>query len=159
MTLALDLSGLTEKQAAFVTAYVLAGETSASQAALAAGYKNGHTGYDVLTSPAVQRVLHDYRERLIKTEGAQLAYAAMIRILKPGGAPPSVQVQAAKYMLDAAGHGAKDDPHRSKDLHEMTADELQEAIEKMDGLINAKAEAAKPIEVKQNTSESATAAR
>lgn len=139
--LKISKADLTEKQLAFVQAY--AEGCSAGEAALKSGYATREVGYQVVRSPAVQKALHEWRENMIQTEGANLAIRTMIALMQPGNAG-GVRFQAAKYMLDAAGHGVKDGEGQTKDLHEMTADELEAAIAKLDTALAGKAEAARP---------------
>ncbi|API60547.1 hypothetical protein BSL82_15690 [Tardibacter chloracetimidivorans] len=140
--LKISKADLTEKQLAFVQAY--AEGCSPGEAALKSGYATREVGYQVVRSPAVQKALHEWRENMINTEGANLAIRTMIALMQPGN-PGGVRFQAAKYMLDAAGHGPKDESGHAKELHEMTADELEAAISKLDSALAGKAEAAKPV--------------
>lgn len=141
MALAISKAGLTDQQAAFVTAYLQT--ANASEAALRAGYSHREAGYSVLRGQAVQKALHDARQRLIATEGATVAYQTLIDLMRPAN-PANVRLGAAKYLMDAAGHGAKDAPGDHKSLTEMSADELVATIAKLDQAMAAKADAAIP---------------
>jgi hypothetical protein len=124
-----NTAGLTDRQRLFVSAFIESG--SISDASDKAGYADASGGYQALKSEIVQRALHDYRERLIKTEGATLGYKTMLELARPGN-PGGVRFSAAKYLMDAAGHGAKvEDGGKEKPLHEMTEAQLQAFVEKM----------------------------
>ena len=140
---ALEISkaGLTQQQAAFVAAYLQ--DPNASRAAIAAGYAHREAGYQVIRSPAVQKALQDARSRLIETEGATMAYNTLVDLMKPGN-PGNVRLGAAKYLMDAAGHGAKPESAKEKSLQDMSADELAETIARLDQALAGKADAAQP---------------
>ena len=118
-------------------------EPNASAAARAAGYQHPGAGYSVLRGQAVQKALHDARQRLIATEGATIAYNTLIDLMRPAN-PANVRLGAAKYLMDAAGHGAKDAPGEAKGLTEMSADELVATIAKLDRAMATKADGAIP---------------
>lgn len=142
MALAPTLAGLTEQQAKFVSAYLK--NPSASEAALLAGYSHREAGYAVLRTPTVQKALADARARLIETEGATIAYNTLIDLMKPGN-QGSVRLGAAKYLMDAAGHGAKPAGAQEKSLQDMTADELAATIAKLDEAMAAHGDKASPV--------------
>ena len=142
MALQVSTAGLTEKQASFLRFYVQ--NPNVSEAARLAGYAQAEMGYQALRSPNVQKALSDMRSRLIETEGATLAYNTLVDLMKPGN-PGNVRLGAAKYMLDAAGHGAKPDSAREKSLQDMSADELAATIAKLDEALADRADAAKPL--------------
>jgi len=140
---ALEISkaGLTQQQAAFVAAYLA--NPNASEAAKVAGYAFPQNGYQALKSPAVQKAIRDARSRLIETEGATMAYNTLVDLMKPGN-PGNVRLGAAKYLMDAAGHGAKPESAKEKSLQDMSADELAETIARLDQALAGKADAAQP---------------
>jgi len=142
MALEVSGAGLTAQQAAFVAAYLK--NPNASEAAKIAGYAHREAGYQAIRSPNVQKALSDARSRLIETEGATIAYNTLVDLMKPGN-PGNVRLGAAKYMLDAAGHGAKPDSAREKSLQDMSADELAATIAKLDEALADRADAAKPL--------------
>jgi hypothetical protein len=142
MSLKLSTAGLTDKQAQFLQAYIQHGDVQ--RASITAGYSTPQTGYGVLRTPNVQKALHDMRSRLIATEGATLAYQTLLDLLKPTN-PGNVRLGAAKYLMDAAGHGAKPDSAREKSLQDMTADELAATIAKLDQALADRADGAKPV--------------
>lgn len=140
---ALEISkaGLTQQQAAFVAAYLA--NPNASEAARIAGYAHVNGGYAALKSPHVQKAIADARSRLIETEGATMAYNTLVDLMKPGN-PGNVRLGAAKYLMDAAGHGAKPESAKEKSLQDMSADELAETIARLDQALAGKADAAQP---------------
>lgn len=140
---ALEISkaGLTQQQAAFVAAYLA--EPNARKAATTAGYAFPENGYAVLRSQTVQKAIADARSRLIETEGATMAYNTLVDLMKPGN-PGNVRLGAAKYLMDAAGHGAKPESAKEKSLQDMSADELAETIARLDQALAGKADAAQP---------------
>jgi phage terminase small subunit len=130
MGLAVSVAELTDKQAAFVRAYLVSADVK--QSALAAGYTGDNSGYATLRSPAVQRAIADYGDRLIATEGRTLAYQTLKRLMS-ATMPPMVQLGAAKAMMSAAGIAtAPADKQAEKPLNEMTEAELKAFIERMD---------------------------
>ena len=142
MTLAVSRAGLTEQQAAFVEAYLEC--PNVSQAALKAGYRHVNAGYAAIKTIHVQRAIADARARMIESEGATLAYQTLVDCMKPGN-PGSVRVAAAKVVWQAAGILEKGANQVDKPLADMTADELQAAIAKMDEQLTKVADGAKPI--------------
>jgi hypothetical protein len=129
MAMDVSVAGMTDRQAAFVKSFIETGCVSTS--AQVAGYADASGGFNALRSQTVQAALYDYRERLIKTEGATQAYRTLIELMKPGN-PGGVRFSAAKYLMDAAGHGAQPDAGgKEKPLHEMTEAQLQAFVEKM----------------------------
>lgn len=142
MALQLSTAGLTDKQAHFLQAYIQHGDIQ--RASTSAGYSTPQTGYAVLRTPSVQKALNDMRSRLIETEGATIAYQTLLDLMKPTN-PGSVRFSAAKYLMDAAGHGAKPDSAREKSLQDMSADELAATIAKLDQALADRADVAKPV--------------
>lgn len=115
---------LTERQAKFAQALIRG--ATIPEAALGAGYSHGESGYQALDSSAVQAALSDYRDRVLKTEGANLGMTTMMDLCD-GKVAAGVRYQAAKWLLEHAGHVAAqlgaggDDPP----LHQMTPDQLR----------------------------------
>jgi phage terminase small subunit len=124
------LTGLTDKQSAFVRHFV--GTGSIAKSATAAGYGSEQAGYSAMRSAAVQRAIADHRARLIETEGATLAYRTLVELMD-NRQPPMVRLGAAKAMMSAAGIAtAPADKQVEKPLNEMTEAELKAFIERMD---------------------------
>jgi hypothetical protein len=123
-------AGLTEKQAAFVKAFVELGGT-ATKAAEVAGYADPRTSsWGLLRLPHIQAAIRAERERTIMTEGASIAWATMKDLMQNPKYTGAVKFQAAKWTLEAAGSGlaahraALGLPDGDKPLSEMTLAEL-----------------------------------
>ena len=128
---------LTDKQIALVEG-VLKG-TDLVAVATSAGYAASSEFYRDLGSQTVQRTIADRLTRSIASEGASMAYITMIELTK-AGVTPSVRFQAAKWLLDAAGHGVtadKDASKADKQIHEMTNDELEAFLARTESIIEA----------------------
>ncbi len=124
--LATESRGLTDRQKRFVEAFIQIGDISKS--AELAGYSGAAGGYQAMSSPSVQRALHEYRQRRISIEGATLGLSTMIALCDEK-IPSATRYQAAKYLMTLAGHvedGKKDDDDTP--LHEMTPDQLRAFI-------------------------------
>lgn len=108
-TAGVSMGDLTDKQAAFVRAYVEAGgkRGAATQAALEAGYANGDPvaarvrGSELLRNGKVLAALRDELTRKLNA-AATLGLETLIDLVETG--PPSVRLQAAKELLDR-GYG------------------------------------------------------
>jgi hypothetical protein len=134
MRLQLRADQLDEREKRLLEA-ILQGE-SIPDASLTAGYTQRTTGYVVLRRPRVQRALHEYRQRVINTEGATLALRTMIELMGPK-VPAGTRFNAAKTILALAGHRVGDDDEgREKDLHEMDEDELRQFIARAQKVID-----------------------
>lgn len=124
---------LTEKQAAFVGAFVGQG-LNATEAAKVAGYAEPRVeGWSLLRVPAVQAEIAKARAALISGDGARLAWRTMSRLMEDGGTPPAVQFQAARWVLEASGQGlaariAERVGEPEKALAEMSLGELEAFI-------------------------------
>lgn len=123
--------GLTPQQRTFVAEFV-SGNGDKTRAARIAGYADpGREVFRLLSNPNVLKAVHDARARLLDGDLATVALSTM-RDLMDKKNPGNVRFQAAKYILDAAGHGAKSDEGRERPLNEMSADELSAFITKLD---------------------------
>jgi hypothetical protein len=142
MGLEVRIEGLTEQQESFVRNFIQTGNASAS--ALAAGYSHAVSGYAALQSPKVQRAIADYRERILNSEGATIAYQTLLDCMKPNN-PGAVRVSAAKVVWQAVGMLDKNEARGAKSLQEMSPDELAEQIKRFDEALNQVAGAAKPV--------------
>jgi len=100
---------LTKKQRVFATA--IAKGANRSQAARVAGYSDKsdgglrQTAHRTASLPEVQRAAHAERERILCSEGAPLALATLQAIMSDSAQPAAARVSAAKWTLEAAGHG------------------------------------------------------
>lgn len=150
--------GLTEKQAAFVSALCTLGDKS--RAVLEAGYDI--TSHDasaladsVLRSRAVQHALrHEINRRFL--EGAAMAFNVLRDIARDATAPKGVRVDAAKAILDRAGfvaprNGAEQGA--TLDLASMSPDQLRAFIAQGEQELAARAKTVSAPEALQSASQ------
>ena len=142
---------LTEKQAAFVGAFVGQG-LSATEAATVAGYGSPRVeGWSLLRVPAVQAEIAKARAALISGDGARLAWRTMARLMEDGaGSPPAVQFQAARWVLEASGQGlaariAERGVEPERALAEMSLGELEGFIARGRAALSGLRSAAAPV--------------
>lgn len=129
-----DADALTEKQAAFVALYVANGG-NAEAAAKTVGIGDGA---GQLLNHKVRTAIEVKRDIEIKTNGATQAWAVMQSLLTDPAAPAQVRFQAARWTLEASGHGLSAIAaamhmglgKAKKDQHEMTVSELEEMVDK-----------------------------
>jgi hypothetical protein len=129
---------LTKKQKAFAKHLALG--ATATEAARAAGYaESSPHALRVEASrlqhhPAVQREAFLQRERRLQGALAQKALGALEHVLDNADAPAAAKVQAARWILEASGHGIEsrrlearvgDDDERQP--HRMTLEALEAA--------------------------------
>ena len=146
---------LTEQQRNFVEARVR-NSVSAMKAAQIAGYAHPkNMAYELERNPRIMAAMHELRQRLIQTDCANLALDTMKQLMQPGN-PGGVRFNAAKYFLDAAGHGAKEQDGEQKSLDEMSPDELAEQIKKLDEALVKIGDQARPVSTMVIENESGT---
>lgn len=121
--------GLTTKQAEFVRLY--AGGMTQTKAAEQAGYTNPNTdGYRLLQTRSVIDAINREAAHQLETEGVRKATAFMIRAVDDPKLTGAVRIQAAKWVLENAGHGlaaqraALGLPDTDKPLADMSITEL-----------------------------------
>lgn len=122
---AADPKALTELEAAYVSH--VANGMNGTEAAAAAGYaakSAAQEAYRLNQRPRVIRAIFDARQRLIVTQDATLARKTMLALMAPEQ-PPGVRFQAARYTLDAAGHGAANKGADPDEPADMTGDQLR----------------------------------
>jgi phage terminase small subunit len=126
----------TEMQQAFAVAYVANGG-NASEAAKTAGYSAvsaRQQGSALLDKPHVVAAIHAEQARLIGTELATLAVGVVRGILEDANAHPKLRLDAAKTVLDRAGHiaprSAELDAGLSKPMNEMSVPELEAFVKR-----------------------------
>ena len=137
---------ITDKQQAFVASLVN-GAGNLTAAAREAGYAFPNVdAFRLVRNPAVVQEIIGQRTRLIEIEGGNLAYATLKECMGREN-PGSVRVAAAKAVAAMAGmdRGANIMADR-KELQEMTADELQSLLTKIDQAQDGIALGAKQIE-------------
>ena len=130
---------LTEQEVMFVEAYVSNGGNG-SQAVKDAGYEQVPTYMQnvLLKKPAVRAAIEAKRDLVIKTNGATVAWAVMNRLMVDPNTPHQVQFQAARWTLEASGHGLSAIAaslqmglrERNKSIGELPVSELMEIVER-----------------------------
>jgi phage terminase small subunit len=126
---------LNAQQEDFVKEYVRNGG-NASAAAKVAGYE-GNIGTDLLNNHKVRQAIELKRDLDIKMSGATKAWEVMQGLLTDPAAPAQVRFQAARWTLEASGHGLSAiaaaihmKKGGAKDLHEMSVTDLQEMVDR-----------------------------
>jgi phage terminase small subunit len=128
-------SVLNPQQEAFVEAYVANGG-NAKSACRSVGFSED-TARDLLKNHKVREAIELKRDLEIKTTGATLAWQVMQGLLTDPSAPAQVRFQAARWTLEASGHGLSAvaaalavGNRGKKDLHDMSVSELQEIADR-----------------------------
>jgi phage terminase small subunit len=128
-------SVLNPQQEAFVEAYVANGGNAAA-AAVAVGYEQSN-GKALIANHKVREAIELKRDTDIKTAGATQAWQVMQGLLTDPTAPAQVRFQAARWTLEASGHGLSAvaaalavGNRGKKDLHDMSVSELQEIADR-----------------------------
>lgn len=123
--------GLSDMQARFVRAMVGA-NISKKEAAIAAGYSPesaNQAACTLLRDVRVQRAIEEEIAANIHAEGAMIAWSTMREIMQDKGASTQVRFQAAKWVLQVAGHVEKEPIKQQglpeKPLNEYSANELE----------------------------------
>ena len=128
---------LTKRETDFVDRYVATG--SRAQAEKEAGYVPGG-GRHVLYRPEIQaRIVAEQQARVVM-EGVPLAIDTLLQAMRAEKAPWSARITAAKIIMDKGL--PTEDGARGKELHEMTPEEIAQAIANLEGMA---ATMAKPI--------------
>ncbi len=126
---------LNEQQEAFVAEYVRNGG-NASAACIKVGYET-NTGTELLKNHKVRQAIELKRDLDIKMNGATKAWEVMQGLLTDPAAPAQVRFQAARWTLEASGHGLSAiaaaihiKKGGTKDLHEMSVTDLQQMVDR-----------------------------
>jgi len=120
---------LTDRQEGIVEA-LLQGK-SIPEAGRIAGYAHASGAYQAVSSNAVQNALLERRRRILRLEGAGLAVKTMIELMGEDK-PASVRFQAARWVAGLAGLDAQEDAIADKPIAEMTEDELERFVAKVE---------------------------
>jgi phage terminase small subunit len=130
----IDLNELTDKQKAFAQEYVRNGG-DAAKAAKSAGYSagnNGRIGFDLIRLPHVHALIRYEQARLLNGRLASVALATLESLMQDKDVSGAVRLDAAKTVLDRAGHiskaQARPESTGPKALTDMTVDELDAFI-------------------------------
>jgi hypothetical protein len=142
-----DSRGLTPLQAKFVDAYLACGGY-VKAAATAAGILPDN-GSRMLGYAHVQTAISAAIDRQLKCDMAGLALGTMRDLLTDKEAPAHVRFQAARWTLEAAGHGAPAQPTKpgGKSLPDMSLAELDDFIQQSKAALEAMA----PIDIEHAT--------
>jgi phage terminase small subunit len=132
-------AALTDQQRDFVQRFVANGGNG-TKAAEGAGYSTPHVdAWRLRKNPKVAAAIHDEQKRIIGGELASLAVGVIRTILEApddhATITPKVKLDAAKTVLDRAGHIAPKaesaaDPASERDLHAMSIAELEAFIDR-----------------------------
>lgn len=135
--------GLTDLQSGFI-AHLVSGLLP-GKAALAAGYPESSAGVAasrLLRNPKVLQTLHIELSRALQCD-ATMARAVIARMANDETMHPKIRLDAAKTLLDRAGHiapraaASKDASEIS--MHEMSTDELRSLANKLEDEIAGRA--------------------
>ncbi len=114
---------LTPEESTFLQVYIDTGDRA--KAEKAAGYTARH-GYAVLARPEIQRHITTRETAKLYAEGMPAAVSTLIEIATGKKYPAAARVQAAKEILNRTLGADTSGP--AKELHEMTPDEISQAI-------------------------------
>ena len=84
---------------------------NATDAARGAGYSNNSAvalrvaGNRLANDPKIQRAAFEHREKRLQGPLANKAIATLEAVMDDRAAAPAARIQAAKFILEAAGHG------------------------------------------------------
>jgi phage terminase small subunit len=139
---------LTEMQTTFVRKMSETGD--ATESARRAGYRGSNAAaaaYDLMQLPHVLAALQIAVRRHLVTD-APMARRVTVEIAQNEDISPKVRLDAAKTLLDRAGHVAprprSEDDRTQTPLHEMTTDELRELATRLEGEIAGRAKEIAP---------------
>jgi phage terminase small subunit len=159
-----DAPALNERQEKFVDEYVRNGGNGLA-AAKAAGFDGN--GGNLIADHRIRVAIEQKRDTEIKTQGASEAWRVMQSLLSDPAAPAQVRFQAARWTLEASGHGLSAiaaaihmGQKGKKDPGEMTVSELTEIVERgrkqlesMKQVVNEMKSVEDAIEIKPNSSQ------
>lgn len=130
---------LTQQEIDFVEAFVSNGGNGA-QAVRDAGYTQvpSYMQNILLKKPSIRDAIQAKRDLVIKTNGASQAWAVMNKLMTDPNTPHQVQFQAARWTLEASGHGLAAIAaslqlglkERNKSIGELPISELMEIVER-----------------------------
>jgi hypothetical protein len=133
---------LTDKEANFVR-HISEG-IAPPDAARLAGFAEASRGavYSLLRAPRVLAAIHtEVRRKLVAV--APIALAVIERLVKDDTTPPKIRLDAAKTLLDRAGHIAPraivDKATHELSLHELSIGELRQLADRLEGELAGRA--------------------
>lgn len=140
----------TAQERTFIGAYVARGDATA--AAKEAGYAQPRSAAShALARPAIQAEILQLQTARLFNEVLPLAVDVVIDVLTNKAAPAGAKIQAAKLAFDRT-LGAQDGA-KSKEPHEMTAEEISQAIAELRKVASEKAAIvidAKPVKASES---------
>jgi len=130
MSALLTRQGLSERQAAFVSAYLKSGLSG--KAALEAGYSNVNDGSRLLRVSHVVAAIHREIQRELVVDAAPLAFRTIHDMMKAKDTPHGIKADLAVKVMKLAGHvqPTNRDQAAEKQPAEMTREEMVAYIER-----------------------------
>lgn len=125
---------LTQRQQALLTEYWRTGDVEAAWRS--SGFTSRAEAELSLGSDKVSRVLRRQRQNRLNSLDAEQARRTMVELMAPTVAA-STRFQAAKWILEEAGHNAKAADQGEKPLGEMTPSELLAFVNQQRGIVEA----------------------
>lgn len=126
-------NGLTEKQNSFVQ-YLVSGVPQGKAAKLAGYVSPDQSAYRLVRDPGVQEAIRAESAKVLMSDGVPNALAFMVKAPLNEKLPGAVRFQAAKWVLENAGHGLAAQraqlglPDFDKPLSEMSVAELDQFL-------------------------------
>ncbi len=128
---------LSKGESAFLDAFAGLGDVPKAErmAGIAAG-----TGSRILARPAIQTEMVQRQQARLASEALPIAITTLIEVMTNAKSPAAARVAAAKIVVDKGM--PQDGDGRTKELHELTPEEIAKAI---DTLTMQAATLAKPV--------------
>lgn len=115
----------TSREVRFAEVYAMTNHAPA--AAAAAGYaKPEIAGYALAERPIIKKMTRAVLEDFLRDRAGQIGVAVLIELAESESTPASTRRAAAKDLTELSGTGVN--VNGSKDLYDMSGDELQAAI-------------------------------
>ena len=131
---------LTPQEQTFVDAVASTGDTA--YALKTAGYKGARNASQVLKREPIQRAIVATQQARLVNEALPAAVSCILEIIRNPKAPAAARVQAAKLTFDRVLPAHSDGS--AKEPHEMTPEELAQAIDKLESIAAGKARQIEP---------------
>ena len=151
-----EAPNLTPQQEQFVEIYAKNGG-NALAAAKAAGFADST---NLMLNHKIRQAIELKRDIEIKTTGATKAWEVMQSLLTDPAAPAQVRFQAARWTLEASGHGLSAiaaafqmGKASKKEMHEMSVSELEEMVNRSRELLTSMKQVVNEVVSNQNAIE------
>lgn len=142
--------GLTRQEKVF--AETIAGTGDKHYAAAKAGYSQPAVGaHRALARPIVHAEIARIQTDRLFNELLPAAINCLAEIIASPKAPAGARVQAAKLVMDRTLGG--DDARQGKEPHEMTGEELANAIDQLERIAAERAKPVQPVAVENHSQE------